>query len=150
MFQFSTAQVEPRVAALDALARQRRDQRLAVPGAALGGSHVQILQIDSVHAVPRREVEEPHGDSDHSGPHRPVLDRNVREHRRCRTEQPLVQLLDGDGALVRRALVVGKFVDQPDDDADVVRGRAANHALGPHVTFAQITWAFSCSNPSTV
>ena len=103
--------LQPRVPARDALLRERGQQRLAqaadrAPPAARRGPPGRCRA-----AVPGREVEEPQRAADDR--RRPLRPRGRTAPARA-PNSAVVQLLGGQVALVRRALVLGQLVHQPD------------------------------------
>lgn len=112
------------VAAGYADAGQFYEEGLAVAAASVGGAYVQVLQVNAVHAAPRREVEEPEREARRFAG---VRLGDVRVRGRVLAEQRLAQLLLRRPRLVRALLVLGQFADHGVDDGDVFGRRGTNH-----------------------
>ena len=102
--------------------------------------HVQVLEEDSVHSAPSREVEEPQGAADHQV----VDDRYVAVESGPCVEERRTQLRVGERAVLTGAFVGRQLVDQSDDRTDVL-GLDATDGGGLGQTFTtRVDTTLSC------
>ena len=92
-----------------------------------------------MHAAPGREVEEPQRAADDL----PGNLRHVPEERGCGREQGGVQLGGREQAVLRRPLVLGQLVDEPDDGVDV----ALLDGPDRHPRECRLTWSRQRTSP---